>query len=78
HLYLFDGRTGELKNQITRGDWVVRAVYYVDPVKRQIWFGASGRDKGEDPYFVHAYRVDFDGNGLTALTPEPAKNADVR
>ncbi|MGX0959593.1 dipeptidyl aminopeptidase/acylaminoacyl peptidase [Bradyrhizobium japonicum] len=74
HLYLFDGRTGELKNQITRGDWVVRAVYYVDPVKRQIWFGASGRDKGEDPYFVHAYRVDFDGNGLTALTPEPANH----
>ncbi|MVT55929.1 prolyl oligopeptidase family serine peptidase [Bradyrhizobium yuanmingense] len=74
HLYLFDGRTGELKNQITRGDWVVRAVYHVDPVKRQIWFGASGMNAGEDPYFVHAYRIDFDGTGLTALTPETANH----
>ncbi|WP_234685030.1 S9 family peptidase [Bradyrhizobium monzae] len=72
HLYLFNGRTGELKNQITRGDWVVRAVYYVDPIMRQIWFGASGMNSGEDPYFVHAYRIDFDGKGLTALTPEQA------
>ncbi|MGY4182826.1 dipeptidyl aminopeptidase/acylaminoacyl peptidase [Bradyrhizobium sp. USDA 4518] len=74
HLYLFNGRTGELKNQITRGDWVVRAVYYVDPIKRQIWFGASGMNPGEDPYFVHAYRIDFDGRGLTALTPEQANH----
>ncbi|MCC8938848.1 DPP IV N-terminal domain-containing protein [Bradyrhizobium sp. Arg62] len=74
HLYLFNGRTGELKNQITRGDWVVRAVYYVDPIKRQIWFGASGSNPGEDPYFVHAYRIDFDGKGLTALTPEQANH----
>lgn len=74
HLYLFNGRTGELQNQITRGDWVVRAVYHIDPIKRQIWFGASGMHPGEDPYFVHAYRIDFDGKGLTALTPEPANH----
>ena len=23
---------------------------------------------GKDPYFVHYYRVNFDGTGLTALT----------
>ncbi|TCN27566.1 dipeptidyl aminopeptidase/acylaminoacyl peptidase [Sinorhizobium americanum] len=74
HLYLFDGRTGALKNQITRGDWVVRAVDYVDPIKRQIWFEASGMNPEEDPYFVHAYRIGFDGTGLTALTPEPANH----
>ncbi|MCA6116875.1 DPP IV N-terminal domain-containing protein [Bradyrhizobium sp. WSM 1738] len=74
HLYLFNGRTGELKNQITRGDWVVRTVYYVDPVKRQIWFGASGMNPAEDPYFVHAFRINFDGTGLTALTPELANH----
>ncbi|UVO33089.1 S9 family peptidase [Bradyrhizobium arachidis] len=74
HLYLFDGRTGELKNQITRGAWVVRSVHYVDPIKRQIWFSASGMNKGEDPYFVHAYRINFDGTGLTSLTPETANH----
>ncbi|MFH6932883.1 MULTISPECIES: DPP IV N-terminal domain-containing protein [Mesorhizobium] len=69
HLYLFDGQTG---GRITSGEWVVRAVNYVDPVERQIWFEASGRNLGEDPYFVHAYGIGFDGEGLTELTPEPA------
>ena len=67
HLYLLDGKTGEIKNQITKGEWVVRAVNYVDDEKRQIWFEASGMRAGEDPYFVHAYRINFDGSGLTPL-----------
>jgi dipeptidyl aminopeptidase/acylaminoacyl peptidase len=70
HLYLLDGKTGSIKNQITRGDWVVRAVNHVDEEKRQIWFEASGMRSGEDPYFVHAYRINFDGSGLTPLTEE--------
>jgi dipeptidyl aminopeptidase/acylaminoacyl peptidase len=74
HLYLLDGRTGSVRRQITKGDWVVRAVDRVDPVKRQIWFEASGMNPGEDPYFVHAYRIDFDGTHLTPLTPEPANH----
>ncbi|RUU92449.1 MAG: S9 family peptidase [Mesorhizobium sp.] len=74
HLYLFNGRTGALENQITRGEWVVRRVNHVDPVKRQIWFEASGMNSQEDPYWVHAYRIGFDGKGLTALTPEPANH----
>ncbi|MFD1961381.1 DPP IV N-terminal domain-containing protein [Novosphingobium panipatense] len=72
HLYLIDGRIGHVKNRITRGDWVVREVLRVDEAKRQIWFAASGMDKGEDPYFRHYYRVDFDGRNLTPLTPEAA------
>jgi dienelactone hydrolase len=69
HLYLYDGVTGKVKNQITKGDWVVRNVDYVDEPKRQIWFEASGMNAGEDPYFVHYYRINFDGTGLTPLTP---------
>jgi dipeptidyl aminopeptidase/acylaminoacyl peptidase len=68
HLYLLDGQTGAIRNQITKGEWVVRAVNHVDDGKRQIWFEASGMRAGEDPYFVHAYRVNFDGSGLTPLT----------
>ena len=26
HLYLYDGVTGKVKNQITKGNWVVRNV----------------------------------------------------
>src|SRR5262249_52886821 len=38
HLYLYDGVTGRLKNQITKGNWVVRAIDKVDEERRQIWF----------------------------------------
>ena len=74
HLYLFDGRTGKLKNQITKGSWVVRAVDFVDEKSRQIWFEASGMETGKDPYFLHAFRINFDGSGLAPLTPGDASH----
>ena len=75
HLYLYDGATGAVKNQITRGNWVVRAVQHVDPVARQIWFSAGGMYPGKDPYFAYYYRVGFDGSGLTRLTEAEANHA---
>jgi dipeptidyl aminopeptidase/acylaminoacyl peptidase len=74
HLYLYDGATGRVKNQITRGEWVVRGVTKVDEEKRQIWFSASGMYPGKDPYFVHFYRIDFDGSNLTTLTEADASH----
>src|SRR5579863_33867 len=71
-LYLYDGHTGQVKNQITRGDWVGRAVDRVDEDKREIYFEASGMNAGEDPYYVHGYKIAFDGSGLTPLTPAAA------
>jgi len=68
HLYLFDGSTGKVKNQITKGQWVVRGVDKVDEEKRQVYFRAGGMDPDQDPYFIHAYCINFDGTGLTALT----------
>ncbi len=60
--------TGKVKNQITKGDWLVRNVDYVDDEKRQIWFEAGGMIPGQDPYFTQSYRINFDGTGLTSLT----------
>jgi dipeptidyl aminopeptidase/acylaminoacyl peptidase len=68
HLYLFDGLTGMVKQQITSGPWVVREVSKVDTTARQIWFQASGMHPGKNPYFVHSYRINFDGSGLVAMT----------
>lgn len=68
HLYLYDGKAGEVKNRITEGEWVVRGVDHVDEENRRIYFHGSGRREDGDPYFVHYYRVGFDGTGLTALT----------
>ena len=74
HLYLYDGATGAVKNQITRGEWVVRGVQRVDDVKRQIWFSAGGMYPGKDPYFAYYYRVNFDGSGLIRLTDVDANH----
>jgi len=68
HLYLYDAETGAVKNQITKGDWVVRGVDWVDATNRQIWFRAGGIRPGQDPYFIHFCRVNFDGTGLLVLT----------
>lgn len=68
HLYLYDGTTGKVKNQITKGPWVVRGVDRVDHEKRYIIFRASGMDEREDPYFINYFRINFDGSGLIRLT----------
>jgi len=74
HLYLIDGSTGKVKKQITKGEWLVREVVYVDNTKRDIVFAASGKVAGQDPYLIQYYRVNFDGSGLTALTTENANH----
>ena len=77
HLYLYDGLTGKVKNQITKGDWLVRDVVEVDDAKRQIWFQAGGSIAGQDPYLVQYYRINFDGTGLTRLTDADGDHAVV-
>ena len=69
HVYLVNGLTGK-QQQITKGNWVVRNIDSVDNVKRQLWFRASGVNVAEDPYYIHYYRIGFDGKGMVDLTPE--------
>jgi dipeptidyl-peptidase 4 len=73
HLYRFD-RDGNLRNQITSGPWTVGAVQHVDERRRQIYFTGRGREPGRNLYYAHLYRVNFDGSGLTLLTPEDANH----
>ena len=68
HLYLIDSRTGDVKNQITQGHWIVRGVDHVDDQERKIWFRAGGIYPEQDPYYVHYCRINFDGTGLVILT----------
>ncbi|MCW0464732.1 S9 family peptidase [Xanthomonas sacchari] len=72
HLYLFDGASGRIKTQITKGEWIVRDVLRVDDAQRRIWFTASGMDAGKDPYYRQLFAVDFDGGHLTRLTQADA------
>ena len=70
HLYLYDLATGKLKNRITTGEGPVTQIVKVDDKARIVWFVAMGREKGQDPYFQHLYRVALDGKGYVSLTPE--------
>lgn len=71
HLYLYDGRTGKLLRQVTKGQWPVREVVHVDEQNRVVYFTAGGREAG-DPYLRRLYRISLDGTGLKLLTPEDA------
>ncbi len=70
HLYLYDATTGQLKNQITKGAFVVTRLIKTDEKNRVLYFEANGREAGRDPYFSHFYRINFDGKKLQLLTPE--------
>ena len=69
HLYLYDLKTKKLKNKITTGDWLVRKLLHIDKEKRELFFTAGGREKG-NPYHIYLYKINFDGTGLVCLTPE--------
>ena len=69
-LYLYDLSSGKLKNKITSGEGPVMQIARLDEKSRAIWFGANGREKGQDPYFLHFYRIGFDGESQVSLTPD--------
>lgn len=82
HLYLVDGETGKIKNQITQGNWTVLALLNIDQETGKLIFSGAGKEGG-DPYFNYLYSINKDGSDLTLLTPEKkhhritlSKNAD--
>lgn len=74
HYYLFDG-DGNLKNQITSGAFRAGSITRIDTTGRVLYFNANGREPGENPYYNHFYRVNFDGTGLKLLNPGNASHS---
>jgi dipeptidyl aminopeptidase/acylaminoacyl peptidase len=68
HLYLYDAITGKLKNQITKGNFVVTQLLKVDAKNRLLYFYANGLQT-ENPYFTQLYSIGFDGKNMQLLTP---------
>jgi dipeptidyl aminopeptidase/acylaminoacyl peptidase len=77
HFYLYDD-AGKLKNQITSGPYHCESIVGIDEKKRILYFSANGREmiasdkksgvmEKEDPYYLHLYKVNFDGTGLKLL-----------
>ena len=69
-LYLHDLDTGRLKNKITDGPGMVTGIARLDRATRTLWFNAVGKEKGQDPYFSHLYKVGLDGKNFVSLTPD--------
>lgn len=70
HLYLYDWESGKEINPITSGEYVVKELVHLDEENETLYFMASGKEKGINPYYSMLYKVGLDGSGLTLLTPE--------
>lgn len=69
HFYLFDG-DGNLKKQLTSGPFHCDYIVGIDEKERVLYFTANGREEGEDPYYLHLYRVNLDGTSLQLLNKD--------
>ena len=68
HLYRY-GADGTLKNRLTDGPSHVSNLLGVDETRGFAYFVGNGKEEGEDPYYMHMYRVGLDGSGLRLLNP---------
>ena len=68
HLYRY-GADGTLKNRLTEGPWHVGGIESVDETRGVVYFNAHGKERGEDPYLEHTYRVALDGSAMALLNP---------
>lgn len=67
HLYLYDLKTGQLKNRVTQGEWLVRNIVRYDAGHREIFLQTAGRNRKKDPYYRDLVRVNIDTGALTVL-----------
>ena len=74
HLYLYNATTGKVKNQVTKGNWVVTKLLKVDEKKRELYFMADGLEP-ENPYFSQLCKIGFDGKHFTVLSPESGNHS---
>ncbi len=74
HWYLYSA-DGKLKNQITKGEFVAENITGVDEKKGELFLMANGREEGEDPYYMHEYKIHLDGTGMKMLTPVNSNHA---
>jgi len=70
HLFLYDLSGKELA-QVTKGEWVVTGLQFVDDARNLAYFEATEKT----PLERHLYRIGLDGKGLERLTKEDGTHA---
>lgn len=68
-LYSVDLKTKEEK-AITNAAYYINSIVRIDEKEQKIYFLASGKEKGRNPYYQHLHSVSFNGKNLKLLTPE--------
>ena len=66
HFYLYDV-AGNLKNQVTEGNYHVDDFAGLDEKSNTLYFTANGVNKEQDPYYLHTYKINLDGSEMRAL-----------
>ncbi len=72
-LYRIDLKSTTVR-PVTQGKFVVKDILGIDKEKKLIYFTASGKIEGVNPYHNFLYKVDFNGDDLQLLTPEPVNH----
>ncbi|HSK14144.1 MAG TPA: DPP IV N-terminal domain-containing protein, partial [Phnomibacter sp.] len=57
---------------ITGGAYYVNSIAHIDRKNKTIYFMASGKEPGRNPYYQHLYKIGLDGKGFALLSPENA------
>lgn len=70
HIYRFD-YSGNLINQVTKGDWEVASIYSVNADSRKIYYTSTE----VSPLERHFYSIGFDGSGKKKLSTEPGTHS---
>ena len=68
HLYRY-APDGTVRNRLTEGPWHVDALMEVNEDAGYVLVRGNAREEGEDPYYMHTYRVALDGSRTTLLNP---------
>lgn len=73
-IWRIDANTGVFLRDLTPGPYTARRIRFVDEQNRLLYFSASGREAGMDPYMQQLYRVSLDGGQPERLTKEAAEH----
>lgn len=70
HYYLYSAGTGKLLRQVTRGQWNVDHLVYIDERSGKMLVAGVGREPGVDPYYRSIYAINLNDGSPRLLTPE--------
>ncbi len=59
-----------LETPITNGAFYINRIERIDEEHQKIYFLASGKEDGRNPYYQHLYSISFNGENLKLLTDE--------